>query len=638
MKTNTKINKILISLLLLVTINSSYADDQLDVKTRVNNMQNATSQIWILWEIFTKIFDTNGKIKEAFLSITNTATNGYIPMWDNLQLIDSPIYYLAWNIGIGTTNPSQALEVNGNLHISWNITLSGGIDGNSIYNSSINTDKIADNTISSNDIADNTISSADISDNSITSNDISDNSITSNDISDGTISSNDIADNTITETDINDSFVARDSSLLDWKDSTTTIWSDDTTIPTSKAIKDFIALLWLDDLIDAIASTSLWNLFLWLDSWIDTSTWSENTWLWLASLSFNTIWSSNTALWSYAMVWNISWNENVGVWVSALEENVSWNENVAVWNFALQNNSTWSFSTAVWSNSLYFCYNCEKNTAFWAYSLESNSTWSYNTAVWYYALNSTKWSWNVALWYQAWANELGSNKLYIDNSNTATPLIYGDFLTNKMSVNGNLWIWVTDPTEALEVNWNIIADLPTANSHVATKEYVDNTVAASGGGSIPSIYTSSWDLLGTYMSMIYDTPSVQFLYYYYNLSDKQVKTLTKSNFLTDATNILTFYWNNSWCTGTPVYVIFTTSTSPNGMVTYTWTPWGTYTYFKYWNTINYYYSATGWTSMTWRYKKVAWGACTYESWSVTWYQFTYNSTDTICWTWTCEIR
>lgn len=40
--------------------------------------------------------------------------------------------------------------------------------------------------------------------------------------------------------------------------------------------------------------------------------------------------------------------------------------------------------------------------------------------------------------YSAGANETGSNKLYIDNSNTVSPLVYGDFNTNLLRVNGTL--------------------------------------------------------------------------------------------------------------------------------------------------------------------------------------------------------
>lgn len=42
---------------------------------------------------------------------------------------------------------------------------------------------------------------------------------------------------------------------------------------------------------------------------------------------------------------------------------------------------------------------------------------------------------NIFVGYQSGYFETGSDKLYIDNSDTATPLIYGDFLGNKLGIN-----------------------------------------------------------------------------------------------------------------------------------------------------------------------------------------------------------
>jgi hypothetical protein len=47
---------------------------------------------------------------------------------------------------------------------------------------------------------------------------------------------------------------------------------------------------------------------------------------------------------------------------------------------------------------------------------------------------------NVFIGYQAGYNETGSNKLYISNSSTASPLIWGDFSTPKVQVNGKLTV------------------------------------------------------------------------------------------------------------------------------------------------------------------------------------------------------
>ena len=42
------------------------------------------------------------------------------------------------------------------------------------------------------------------------------------------------------------------------------------------------------------------------------------------------------------------------------------------------------------------------------------------------------------LGYNSGRNETGSNKLYIENSNSSTPLIGGDFSTNKLGVNTDI--------------------------------------------------------------------------------------------------------------------------------------------------------------------------------------------------------
>lgn len=52
--------------------------------------------------------------------------------------------------------------------------------------------------------------------------------------------SDEIVNNSIKEEDISDDFIARNSDKLDWKDSTTTLWADNTTIPTSKAVKNYV--------------------------------------------------------------------------------------------------------------------------------------------------------------------------------------------------------------------------------------------------------------------------------------------------------------------------------------------------------------------------------------------------------------
>lgn len=75
------------------------------------------------------------------------------------------------------------------------------------------------------------------------------------------------------------------------------------------------------------------------------------------------------------------------------------------------------------------------NTFLGNYSGRSNSTGSYNTFLGYQAGYSNAGSNNVFIGKQAGYNESGSDKLYIDNSSTSTPLIFGNFSTNQVGIN-----------------------------------------------------------------------------------------------------------------------------------------------------------------------------------------------------------
>jgi len=66
-----------------------------------------------------------------------------------------------------------------------------------------------------------------------------------------------------------------------------------------------------------------------------------------------------------------------------------------------------------------------------------NSTGNDNVILGHFAGTYNAGSGNVFIGNQAGYSESGSNKLYIDNSNTATPLIYGDFSTNRVGINNS---------------------------------------------------------------------------------------------------------------------------------------------------------------------------------------------------------
>lgn len=70
-----------------------------------------------------------------------------------------------------------------------------------------------------------------------------------------------------------------------------------------------------------------------------------------------------------------------------------------------------------------------------------NTTGVYNTFVGYYSgHDNTTGSSNVFLGYAAGRYETGSNKLYIENSHSLSPLIYGDFDADFVTINGDLTV------------------------------------------------------------------------------------------------------------------------------------------------------------------------------------------------------
>ena len=112
--------------------------------------------------------------------------------------------------------------------------------------------------------------------------------------------------------------------------------------------------------------------------------------------------------------------------------------------------NTGSYNTAVGSDSLVALTDGNNNTAIGYKAGATNVTGSGNVFVGYEAGPT---SGNV------------SNKLYIDNSKTNTPLIYGDFSSNTVSINDNLVITgsFSDGSYTFDTNGNV-SGLGTINS------------------------------------------------------------------------------------------------------------------------------------------------------------------------------
>jgi len=105
------------------------------------------------------------------------------------------------------------------------------------------------------------------------------------------------------------------------------------------------------------------------------------------------------------------------------------------------NNASGTDNTFVGYNSGYTNSSADNNVYLGSEAGYSTTSGGTNTAMGYQSgySNSTG-TGNIFIGYQAGYNETGSDKLYIDNSNTTTPLIYADFATDEVTINGSLVI------------------------------------------------------------------------------------------------------------------------------------------------------------------------------------------------------
>lgn len=108
-------------------------------------------------------------------------------------------------------------------------------------------------------------------------------------------------------------------------------------------------------------------------------------------------------------------------------------------------NSTYIGYKAGYSNTGY------ENTILGYEGGHSDTSGYYNTFLGAYAGYNNSGHANVFLGYKAGYNETNSNKLYIANSDTSSPLIYGDFNSNTITVNGNLGIGTNSPDFPVEL-------------------------------------------------------------------------------------------------------------------------------------------------------------------------------------------
>jgi len=204
------------------------------------------------------------------------------------------------------------------------------------------------------------------------------------------------------------------------------------------------------------------NLFFGYEAGLNYTSGADNTAIGYKALAATNARTGNTAIGSWALSSNTN-DRNTAIGFGTMQNNVSGQWNTAVGSSALITNNSGSHNTAIGGASLQGNISAAGNAALGYGALLDHQSGDANTSVGMYALkgnvngsnniglgfesgyNNVSGTGNIFIGYRAGYSETGSNKLYIANSSTTTPLIYGDFAT------GNVGIGTTSPTFKLEV-------------------------------------------------------------------------------------------------------------------------------------------------------------------------------------------
>ncbi len=184
---------------------------------------------------------------------------------------------------------------------------------------------------------------------------------------------------------------------------------------------------------------------------------------------------------------------------------------------------------------------------------------SQNIAIGAQALKSTLGSRNIALGYQAGDNAAfvnTSDQLIIENSNSATPLIWGDFANDSLTVHGTLS--VADPTTG-----NNYYSFPTSTGTVGDVLALDGSnqlVWATGGAGSDNQQTDVFQLNGNNLELSLQNDGIATqivdLSGYLDNTDNQDLTLTTNtlSLTNDATTVdLSGYLDNTDSQATDVF-------------------------------------------------------------------------------------
>lgn len=249
------------------------------------------------------------------------------------------------------------------------------------------------------------------------------------------------------------------------------------------------------------------------------------------SLLANTSGVGNSAIGEWALESNVDGNYNAALGAQALRNNQTGSHNVALGYQALRESTSASGNVAIGHRSL-FNANGVFNCAVGPYTLEANISGTGNTAVGRSALSANQGSSNVAVGFNAGTgsvasvgsvaigaltggagsfnvfigtnagfSELGSHRLYIENTSSSEPLVYGEFDNDFVRINHNLGVGCSSfggGTKVLAIEAGVAPIAPIPNGGLifaALDSGVYELRAMDGAGNVTSFSPHNFSLV-----------------------------------------------------------------------------------------------------------------------------------------------
>ena len=201
-----------------------------------------------------------------------------------------------------------------------------------------------------------------------------------------------------------------------------------------------------------INTSGITNTFIGYSAGRANTTGSQNIFFGYSAGFANTTGSHNTFLGNWAGGCNTTGINNLFLGESAGYHNITGSTNIFI-GYDAGFTNTGGVSNTILGNSAGFSNTIgNDNTFIGNFAGKYNTTGNNNTFVGNYAgYNNTIGPGNIFLGYQAGYNETGSNKLYIANSDTSSPLIYGEFDNSIVAINGKLGVGTKTPLGTFEI-------------------------------------------------------------------------------------------------------------------------------------------------------------------------------------------